>query len=144
MRQRAPSLLKCSHLLAAGCTSAKFSKVSCGTLVGARNDIMLMLHTQVRWDTKCCGPPQQPFKGSSVHTHSTKISDSSSTSCSFPSCFVENAMLVFFFEARSLVARHWVDDSAPTKVENWHDPRRAVLATNARYLDDSRVVLGTI
>ena len=90
-------------------------------------------------------PNQQPFKGSSVHTHSTKISDSSSTSCSFPSCFVENAMLVFFFEARRLVARLWDVDSAPTKqVEIWHDPRRAVLATNARYLDHSRVVLGTI
>ena len=28
-------------------------------------------------------PKQQPFKGSSDHTHSTKTSDSSSTSCSF-------------------------------------------------------------
>ena len=56
MRRRRLSPLKCSQLLAAGFTSAKFSKISSGTLVGARNDIMLMLDTQVRSDTKGCGP----------------------------------------------------------------------------------------
>ena len=56
MPRRALSLLKCSQLLADGCTSAKFSNKSSGTLVDARNDIMLMLDTQVRSDTKGCGP----------------------------------------------------------------------------------------
>ena len=56
MRRRALSLLECGQLLAAGRTSAKFSKTSSGAFVRARNDIMLMLDTQVRSDTKGCGP----------------------------------------------------------------------------------------
>ena len=130
MRRRRLSPLKCSQLLAAGSTSATFSKKSCGTLVGARNDIMLMLDTQVRSDTKGCGPAP-------TSSHS-KDHPNTPTVPKFQTAPPPRVHFLLF-------RRKCDAGLAPTKqVENWHDPSRAVLGTNARNFDDSRVVLRTI
>ena len=131
MRRRVLSLLKCSQLLAAGFTSAKFSNKSSGILVGARSDIMLMLDIQVRSDTNGCGPAPTSSHSKDHPTTPTvpKFQTAPPPRVHFHPPFVENAMLVFFLEARRL---------APTKqVENWPDPSRAVLGTNARTFPSS-------